>query len=201
MSVFLADTDDLLLGLQNKDEGAFNDVFLALYPRLCLFAEKFVQDKEDSEDIVEDVFLKLWDNPMLFNDSDHLKAYLFRSIRNSCLNLLKANQRSFDRNNFFSQEQGEIDETSYLSEITHIEVMAELYAAIAQLPPQAQRVITKTYIEGMSNQEVADELALSINTVKNHKQNALAILRSKLSNDSYFMLFILSSFHLIDKIK
>lgn len=201
MNGISADTCGLLLRLQNKDEDAFNDVFLALYPRLCLFAEKIIQDSKDAEDIVEDVFIKLWNQPVLFNDYEHLKAFLYRSIRNSCLNFLKINKRRLERDNFFFGERGTYEEATYLSEITRTELLSELYAAIYQLPPQAQKVIIKTYIEGLSNQEVADALSLSVNTVKNHKQKGLALLRARLSDSQFFLLFILSSLHLIDRLK
>ncbi len=201
MDFFSADIKDLLSRLQERDEEAFNEIFLALYPRLCLFAERFVQDSSDAEDIVEEAFIKLWNQPVLFNDDEHLKASLYRSIRNACLNFLKVNQRRVDRDSFFFEERGEYDEATYLSEITRTELLAELYAAISELPPQAQKVIIKSYIEGQSNQEVADDLSLSINTVKNHKQHGLALLRKKLSDNSYFLLFILSSLHFIDRLK
>lgn len=193
MKVLPADINDLLPGLQRGDEQAFSSIFSVLYSPLCLFAEKIVRDASDAEDIVEDVFLKLWDRAVLFNDEEHLKAYLYRSIRNACLNFLKISQRAFERNHTFVNEQGEYDEATYLTEITRTEVIAELYAAISELPAQARKVIIKTYIEGQSNQEVADELGLSINTVKNHKQNGLALLRSKLPDESYivFILFFL----------
>lgn len=201
MDFFSADIKNLLSRLQDRDEEAFNEVFLVLYPRLCLFAEKFVQDTGDAEDIVEDVFIKLWNRPVLFNDDEHLKASLYQSIRNSCINFLKVNKRRLERDSFFLEEQGEYSEETYLSEVTRSELLAELYNAISELPPQAQKVIIKTYIEGGSNQEVADALSLSINTVKNHKQHGLALLRSKLSDNSYFLLFILNSLHFIDRLK
>ena len=198
MKVLPASINDLLPGLQSGDEQAFSKVFLALYPPLCQFAEKFVQYTSDAEDIVEDIFLKLWDRAVLFNDEEHLKAFLYRSIRNACLNFLKINKRAFDRNSAFIKEQGEYDEATYLSEITRTEIIAELYIAISELPSQARKVIIKTYIEGQSNQEVADELGISINTVKNHKQNGLALLRSKLPGEPYISLFILLSAYWID---
>ena len=198
MKVLPASINDLLPGLQSGDEQAFSKIFLALYPPLCQFAEKFVQYTSDAEDIVEDIFLKLWDRAVLFNDEEHLKAFLYRSIRNACLNFIKINKRAFDRNSAFIKEQGECDEATYLSEITRTEIIAELYIAISELPSQARKVIIKTYIEGQSNQEVADELGISINTVKNHKQNGLALLRSKLPGEPYISLFILLSAYWID---
>lgn len=193
MKALPANINELLPGLQSGDEKAFSQVFLLLYPPLCQFAEKFVGDACDAENIVEDIFLKLWDRALLFNDEEHLKAFLYRSIRNACLNFLKVSKRAFERNTAFAKEQGEYDEATYLTEITRTEIIAELYAAISELPAQARKVIIKTYIEGQSNQEVADELGLSINTVKNHKQNGLALLRSKLPDESY-LIFILFFF-------
>lgn len=198
MQVLSANINDLLPGLQSGDEQAFSKVFLALYPRLCQFAEKFVRDTCDAEDIVEDVFLKLWNRAVVFKDEEHLKASLYRSIQNACLNFLKINKRAFDRNSVFTKEQGEYEEATYLSEITRNEIIAELYAAISELPSQARKVIIKTYIEGQSNQEVADELGISINTVKNHKQNGLVLLRSKLPDATYLFLFVITSTYWID---
>lgn len=75
------DESDLLDSLQRGNENAFNRVFLEYYPTLCQFAEQYVNDQADAEDVVVNVFLGLLDSKHRYNDLQHLRASLFRSIR------------------------------------------------------------------------------------------------------------------------
>lgn len=186
----LYDERELLHRLTAGDEQVFSQIFVAYYPAMCQFADQFVNQTAEAEDIVEDVFLKLLEGRNEFNDLSHLKAYLYRSIRHSCLDLIKTSKRSFERNTFFTTEHNEQEDT-YLSRITRAEVVLELQQAIAKLPLQAGRVITLTYIEGKSNQEAADEMGLSINTIKAQKQRGLGLLRQIMPKDRLAMLLLL----------
>ncbi len=85
---------------------------------------------------------------------------------------------------FLNQEQ----ETTYLAEVMRSEVLMGLHKALEQLPPQAGKIICMTYLEGKTNQETADELNLSIQTVKNQKQRGWGILKGKLPPDNYLTL-------------
>lgn len=171
-----------------KELSAYSCVFKSYYPALCDFAGRII-GSEAAPDLVDDLFLKIWGGNVQFNDVDHLKAYLFRSIKNASLDFIKLNKRAQDRNAFFTEEYL-INESDYLAGIIRAEVIMELYAAIADLPTEKGRIIKMTFLEGKTNQETADELGLSIQTVKNQKLRGLALLRKKMPGNAYAFLLL-----------
>jgi len=183
---------ELLVKLHTRDPAAFGEVYLKHHAPLCHFAGKLLDDPDGGQDIVDDVFLRLWERAQPFNDSEHLKAFLYRSIRNACLDQLRSSKRRSLRDGIYAESL--VPTESYLASITHTEVITELYQAISGLPGQAQKIIRKTFLEGKSNEEVAEEMKLSIHTVKNQKRRGLDILRGKLSREGYKFLLSLSGF-------
>ncbi|WP_353128977.1 RNA polymerase sigma-70 factor [Parapedobacter pyrenivorans] len=181
------DSQLFLQELQAGDEGAFHTLFELYYPSLCLFAEKVLRDSVGAEDVVEDVFLNLWQAKPHFNTVDHLGSHLYLSVRNASLNVLKLRDRASKRQHHYLTSQPQYDE-EHLAEITRQEGFRILYEAVRTLPEQAQKIIRLSYLEGKSNQEVADLLELSIHTVKAQKRRGVALLRDRLPGDLYFIL-------------
>lgn len=181
------DSPFFLQQLYEGDEDSVQALFELYYPSLCIYAEKILKDSVGAEDVVEDVFFKLWQNKPHFNSLNHLKAHLYLSVRNASLNVLKMDSRAGKREHEYLTLLPAHEE-SHLAEITRQEGYRLLYEAVESLSPQAQKIIMLTFLEGKSNQEVADLLALSIHTVKAHKRRALELLRSRVPSDLYFLL-------------
>lgn len=186
------DEQEFLARLSAGDEKAFSMVFRTYYETMYQFARKFLPSNEEAEDITENTFLKLLEDNTRFNDRTHLKSYLFRAIRHACLNARKTSERAAQREAIFAEWHAEND-NDYLAQIAQSEAVFQLRQAVAGLPNQAQRVITLTYLAGLSNQETADELGISLQTVKNQKLRALALLRSRLTADQFSLLIAFAS--------
>lgn len=185
--------------INNGDSGAFAYLFREYYKVLCLYAGRII-GSEESEDLVGDVFLRLYRHHEPFKDEDHIKAYLYRSVKNACLDKIKVSERAKNRHEQFVAEHGTITE-SYLFEITQSEVIRQLYFAINTLPEQCRKVISMAYIEGLSNPEVAEKLGVSVHTVKNQKLRGLALLRHRIPKDAYTILALYPYFHLLSNLK
>lgn len=181
------DENNLLIQLRDEDCLAFRTVFEQFYARLCVFANRYLNDKEASKDVVNDVFIKFWKAPKQFHHIDHVLASLYLTTKHTALNYQQAVVRSMKRNFIYQTELGD-EETFYLAEITRTEILNELHEAISTLPKKAGHIIRETYLEGKSNQEVADEMGISLQTLRNQKSRALAILRSRLHKDSFELL-------------
>ncbi len=181
------DEDRLLARLQEGDGAAFRWVFERFYVRLCAFANRFVDDREACKDIVNDVFVKFWKTEKQFQHIDHILASLYLTTKHTALNYQQGLMRSMKRDFVYQVERNEKD-TYYLAEIVRTEMFNELHAAITALPENAGRIIRETYLEGKSNQEVADEMGISLQTLRNQKSRALAILRKRLNKDSFELL-------------
>lgn len=188
----LHDEKDLLRELRDGEKQAFTSIFQTYYQVIYQFALKLSADSEDAADIAEDVFLNLLEEKPVLNDATHLKAFLFRSVRYKWMDLRKKRMRDHAREQQYGAEQ-EQEETTYLAQVMRAEILLELRKAIESLPGQAGKIISMTYLEGKSNQETADELNLSIQTVKNQKRRGLDLLKGRLSGNTYQILLLLAS--------
>lgn len=174
-------------GIDLSERSVFEMIFQSFYHPLCFYAEKYVGG--EAEDIIENLFVKLWDKQKVFEGPVHLRAFLYRATRNACLNHLKANARHY----VSVEEIGEhaaLTEKDHLNVIIQAEIMAEIYRAVHQLPAQCSKVIAMSFLENLSNAEIATELNLSEQTVKNLKVIGLRLLKSKLSGRAFSLLIL-----------
>lgn len=183
------DNKQLLDDLNIRKEEAFSFVFHRYYSRLCLFASQFINESGEAEDVVDEAFMKIWQGNRSFASIDHFKSSLYQTTRHIGLNKRTSDLRRSIRTDHYvsSQEQ---TEQSQLQQIVYAEAMGELYHAIQSLPPKAQKIIRATYLEGRSNEEVATEMQISIQTVKNQKLRALTLLRTRLRRDTFDLLVL-----------
>ncbi len=186
----------LLERLAQSDEDAFEYVFEKYYPRLCLYASSFGTDQTLAEDIAKEAFIKIWKSDKNYKSLEHLKNSLYQSTKQVALNKQLALKRSIQREEYFFDNQEQYED-SPLHQIIHAEVMGELYAAIQKLPEQAKMVVILSYLEGKTNQEIADEMQISLQTVKNYKLRAIKQLRSILTPETY--LIFLSVYKIFEK--
>ncbi len=172
-----------------RDDHEF--VFRTYYARLCYYAEKFLPGKAEAEDVVQDTFVKIFSASRSFGQESDRKRYLYAMVRNACLNYLRHNKVA--QKFVAHQSPGEADHEHILQYIIDAEVTAALYSAVAALPEGCRTVFELGYLEGLSNQEIADQLQVSINTVKTQKARALQLLRLKLTDRLWLaLLFILA---------
>jgi len=175
---------ELLENFLKGEEQACAHVYNRYFSRICLYASSFVDETKEAEDIAEEGFIRLWQGKRNFESLAHLKAALYQTTRRVGLNHQTARQRRLNRVDIYATQQDQ-DQSSHLQEIIYAETMAELYEAIQKLPPKAREIIQLAYLQGNSNQEVADLLHISIQTVKNQKMRALSLLRQHLNRDSF----------------
>jgi len=181
------DDDTLLSRLREGDDLAFKIIFDRFYVRLCVFANRYLRDHDASKDVVNDVFIRFLGAPKCFQHIDHVLSSLYLATKHAALNHQKARIRSKKRDSAFHAEVGE-EESFYLIEVMRVEMLNTLYEAISELPKKAGKIIRETYLEGRSNQEVAEEMGISMQTLRNQKSRALSILRRRLNRDSFELL-------------
>jgi|ADGO01.1.fsa_nt_gi RNA polymerase sigma-70 factor (family 1) len=174
------------------DTRALQVIFRKFYPPLCLFAERMLQDRQAAEDLAGDTMLKLWNRHTDFENMQNVKAFLYITTRNACLNLLKQMQRESLSKKQFAYVSGH-QEGFILNEIVRAEVMREIYEEIDKLPAQCQRIFKMSYFEGRNNHEIAEILELSIHTIKNQKARAIQLLRTRLPDLNMVTLMLLFS--------
>jgi RNA polymerase sigma-70 factor (family 1) len=171
---------------------SFDALFSEFYNRLVYFSFQFVSDKDKAQDIVQDAFIKYWSQQQtVLPDKTAIKNFLYSTVRNASLNIIR-HQKVVEG---YVQLQGyaEPGEPSVMEAIIAAEVMAEVHAAVQSLPANYRLISEMGYLEGKKNREIADELDMSVNTVKKQKQRALQLLRMKLTPEMFIMLLALTN--------
>lgn len=170
---------------QNDLDHDLQHIFDKYAKNLCLYALNYLETEADAEDIVQDVFIRCWEKrDILLSDEKVIKTYLFNSVRNACLDKIK--KKDVMRYHIDIIKQEIIDEET----ITFDEkLLLEIREELAQMPDQTQKVITRVFMQDMKYQEVADDLHISINTVKTLLRNGIKHLRSHFSQHLELLIF------------
>ena len=170
----------------HDDEVAFRYLFEHYYPSLCLFAKRFIDDRETREDIVQEVFFRLWDKRKQITVMSSAQNYLLTSVRNLCLNYLRRQetQQSFEKSLFDQPEDEEGDRLIQLRELEEL-----LAQTLALMPPEYRLAFELNRMEGKSLEEVAQQMGVSTRTVERYRDKAIALLQTELKE--YLPLFLL----------
>jgi RNA polymerase sigma-70 factor (ECF subfamily) len=178
--VHLSDTE-IVSAIRQGHESAFEQMFRTYYERLCHYANSLLKDEDEAEEMVQTVFLSIWEKRSELEITLSLKAYLYRAVHNHCLNKIKHYQvRETHREySLYYQPQGyeAVTETIYGTELEE-----RIEEAVSRLPEQCQLVFRLSRFEELKYQEIADRLGLSIKTIENQIGKALRILRSELAD-------------------
>ena len=172
---------DIVAAIRRGDEQAFETTFRQYYPRLCNYVASLLKDDEEAEEVVQTVFLTIWEKRQDLEITLSLKSYLYRAVHNHCLNRFKhASVREVHREHtlHFSSESYES-----VTEVIHANELEErIEKAVSILPEQCQKAFRMSRFEELKYQEIADQLGISIKTVENQIGKALKILRVELAD-------------------
>ena len=173
----------------------FEKLYKLYYPKMFAFAKNYVPVNEDAENIVQDVFLTLWERKEEIEISFTLTTYLFTLVKNRCLNFLRHKLIEEEYNSQMKKELGfklyalEVFDYSYQSEEELQEIIRR---ALDALPERCREVFIKSRIEGLKYKEISDELGISVNTVENQIVTALRKLRVALKDYLPLLLFLVN---------
>jgi len=166
--------------IENLSETRIEQLFKEHYSVLTAYAHKFLTDLDDSREIVQNVFVQLFDNRESIKIHTSAKAHLFTSVRNACLNTIKQRKsHAVHHENIKYLNSGFSMESDKILEQTELEY--ELFKAIDELPEQCQRIFKLNRFDGFTNQEIADQLGISKRTVETQISKALKTLRIKIT--------------------
>lgn len=172
---------DLLNRLSLGDEKAFEEIFLLYYQQLVVFAIKLVNDSDLSRDLVQEVIVNFYEKRNSIEIHTSLKAHLYQSVRNRCLNYIKREQTIKNHHSIIYSDKKETEQFYYdLMEETELE--NKIFQIIKSLPKQCQKIFEMSRFDGKSNSDIANELDISKRTVETQISNALKRIRTKLSN-------------------
>lgn len=179
-------------GSERLSMQAAEALFGEYYTRLCHYAFQFTSDAESAKDIAQEAFvIYLAEQENVSSHPAAIRSFLYITVRNACLNSLR-HDKVVDK--YIQQQPVQpIEEAGIEHAIIKAEVLAQIHLALKTLPLECQRIIRMGYIEGLKNQEIADQLAISINTVKTQKKRGLQLLRLRLPSELYLLLITISN--------
>ena len=178
------DSDDIFIGLKRRDEAALSVLFDTYYEKLYLFAEKYIYDSDKAHDIVQDVFLKIWENAERLELTSSIQHYLFASVRNGCLNYLKSLQIE-DRNNRKYAEA--YIESQNVDMVDDEELLARVRQVLDELPEKCREVCLLRFVEGYKYAEIAARLDMNENTVKAQLHRGMERLKQAFAMYDYVL--------------
>ncbi len=177
----------------------FESLFERYYPRLLFYATQFL-DENEAKDVLQDVFVEVWDQRDVLVAGDKIHAYLYRLVYTHCINILnreKIKSKYADslielynhKIKFYEQE----DHNEIFQNIENQELNKEMTAAIDKLPEKCKEVFKLSYLHDLKNKEIADVMGISLRTVEAHMYKALKILRKELEHLLPFMLIFVEA--------
>jgi RNA polymerase sigma-70 factor (ECF subfamily) len=179
-----------------NDERPINDIdlealFAEFYERLVYFAFQLIKDRDQAEDIVQEAFIKYWDQrDSVLRNKIAIKNFLYTTVRNASLNSIRHDK--IVEGYVQQHNTAEPEEAPVIDAIIAAETISGLHAAVNELPENYRIVSVMGYLEGKKNHEIADELDISVNTIKKQKQKALQLLRLKLEPEMLVLLIALA---------
>ncbi len=177
---------EYLFALQSGSEKAFRMIMDHWYPRLFNFANGYLNNPENAKEILQDVFLVLWDHRDKLTEDTNLNAYLFTLTRNRCIDLIRRErlvlQFRTDRQEEYRRlsENFEALSDPILDNIFATELQQEIDLAVSSLPDQCRKVFLMSRTNGLKNREIGALLELSEKTVESHLTKALKSIKSAL---------------------
>ncbi|WP_337965903.1 RNA polymerase sigma-70 factor [uncultured Flavobacterium sp.] len=185
------DNDILIESLKNGDEKAYTYLIDTYHHKLCVYANSLVKNVYSAEDIVQNVFIKVWEQRTRLKTNHAIKSFLYKLVYNEFIDLYRKNQSLFSLEKSYYDALNSIVLEDDSESLQH--VINAVNKEIQNLPPKCKEVFILSKKEGLTNIEIAEHLDVSIKTVEAQITKAFSILRSSLDEKIKNFLFLLFS--------
>lgn len=174
--------------LNSGKKRAFEALFKLYYEKLLFIASSYTLNKEDAEEIVQDVFVKVWEKRA--NITTNVNGYILKTTKNACLDYLRSKKYKLSKDNHTVKLEAVINFEALNNDastaIIEKELENNIQLSIASLPKKCRAVFIKSRIDGLKNKEISEELDISIKTVENHITKALKHIKMSLRDFLHF---------------
>ena len=177
----MEEADIILILLKKGKKEGLERLFREFYNPLVIYAYRFLNDQAEAEDVVQEVFIRFWNRNQFSDIQQYLRAYLYRTVHNYCLNRLEGRKGAAvvpleELRNFPAEERKEEEELLWR--------LDEIYREVGKLPERSRRVVQAVFLENKRYKEVAQQEQISVNTVKTLLQRSLGLLRKRLGGEA-----------------
>jgi len=182
--------DKLIEGLKRGDKAVFETVYREYYMPLCYYCLRYTERIEDAEEIVQDLFLKLWIKHKELEINSSLKAYLYRAVQNYALNYLSKKKT---KNKYLMIQGGHVFDNFEKgnSKLEEEELRIILKEAILKMPEKRRHIFELSRFDGLKYGKIADKLSISVKTVETQMTKSLKYLRVVLKDYLPVLIIIL----------
>jgi len=167
----------LIKKLKKGNEQSFNQLFYTYSPRLYHFAHGYLKSKEDAEELVQEIFSKIWEKRTTLDEELNFKSYLFTIAFNA---IKKHFRRQAYLNRYFDHATTHIQERAVYEDVDYATLKALVDKLVDNMPEKRKAVFIKSRYESKNAEEIAEEMSISKSTVENHLNQALKYLRQHL---------------------
>ncbi|MCD7977635.1 MAG: RNA polymerase sigma-70 factor [Tannerellaceae bacterium] len=179
--------------VENKKE-EYSEIYRIYFPRLVRFSQTYLSSPEEAENIVQDIFLYLWEHPALLASLKNRNAFLFTMVKNRCIDHL--------RNRMLLQNLSEVDEKELKfklyslqsfeeNNLSETEIESIIQEAIDSLPERCREIFILSRLQGLKHKQIAEQLHITTNTIEGQIAIALRKLREKLKNHIPILVFLM----------
>lgn len=182
--------NELFARICQKDQKAFEQLYRMHYKRLLILAYQYVKNEETSEEIVNDVLMKIWMEAPRLKIAHSLGAYLSRSVVNRSLNMIRQQNRLIAKQGQYQADTSGQDQQEDAAGVLE-EQLLRLEQVLAGLPPQCKKILMMSKFEKRKQQEIADHLNISVKTVKNQLTIGFEKIRKAISGNVVTVIILL----------
>lgn len=179
------DDTELFRQFIDGDEDAFRRLFTLYFPFIVAYAIKITRTQHSAEEIAQETFVRLWKKRTEFTESGGLGAWLYKVAANLAFDHLKREALRNKLHNYFERQPGDDWNSASILELKQTKAVID--ETIKELPGQQQTAFRLSREEGLTHQEIADRMDISVNTVKNHIIKALQTIRTAIKKSLYFL--------------
>ncbi|MBC5620341.1 RNA polymerase sigma factor [Butyricimonas hominis] len=184
-------TDEIFFQkLQEGDPGKLKEFFNDSFALFVAFARNYLGQDDTCEDVVQDTFVAFWEQRASFKNIYYVKAFFYKTIRHKCLNYIRHQKITSRHASEEQQMQNDLADKSYfIDTIIQEEASRMIYEEILKLSNMGRQVMLLA-LDGYSNEEIAEKLGISVNTVRTHKARTYQYLRERLGELRILLLIL-----------
>ncbi|AUP78042.1 sigma-70 family RNA polymerase sigma factor [Flavivirga eckloniae] len=158
----------------------FEKVFKRLYEPFCLLAYKYIKDLDQAKDIVQEVFVKVWEKKVPFENEDKIEGYIYKMVINKAIDFLRSKDVKYFETHSLEKLKT-LQKENYFPWEDVITVSSDLIESALKSLPNKQEEVMRLSIEDYKNKEIAEKMSIAVNTVKGYKKEAYKTLRKTFS--------------------
>ncbi|WP_303919487.1 RNA polymerase sigma factor [Draconibacterium sediminis] len=183
---------ELVILIKREEEKAFQELFKRYAPRIFKFAHSYLKSKNDADELVQIIFIKIWEKRKMIDISQNIKSFIFKVSVNAIYDFMRQGKLKYTFPDYILNNQEDSENQTWNS-IIYNETEQKLFNLVNELPQKQQEIFKLSKIEGLTNDEIAKQTGLSKRTVENHLYRAIAFLKRNFeANPLIALLFYLT---------